>query len=317
MVIRIREDVARLKIRVAFVSLSVSIALLILKFSAYFLTNSTAIFSDALESLVNVGTSLFLVASLRLAKKPADMEHPYGHGKAEFLSSGLEGTAIIVAAILIFLKVIRDIFTAHEIVNLGAGLVLIGISALVNAVTGLYLIRMGKRNSSVSLEADGRHLMTDVITSVAVFIGILLVKLTGIVVLDMIVAAIVAVYIAIVGIKILWRSLGGMLDEVDAENLETIKTIIEGDEFRCSICGYHRLRSRKSGGFTFVDFHLLMPRYMSISETHIIATQLENRIATVLGDAGVMAHIEPCKDRYCSTCKIKGCEIRSLGSAQK
>lgn len=304
----IRREVVAQKLTAAYVSLVVGVLILLAKFSAYLVTRSTAVFSDALESVVNVVSAIFLLISLYLAKKPADADHPYGHGKAEFLSAGFEGAAIIGAAFLIIYKVVEEMFLKPEIHALGTGSLILGVAALINFLTGLFLIRTGKKNASISLEADGRHLLTDVVTSIGVIVGIILIKITGVLILDSVVAVLVAIYIIFVGGKLFRRSLGGILDRTDEKDRETVSAILSSSELHGRVCGFHRLRNRRSGGLAFVDFHLLFPRDMSVVMAHEIATEMEVKIASALGDAGVMAHIEPCKDAYCETCLVTGCK---------
>lgn len=308
MVIKIRENVARIKLKAAALALTIGIILFVIKMTAYLLTESTAVLSDALESTVNILASGFVLISLLIAKKPADPEHPYGHGKIEFLAAGFEGAGIIVAAVLIIYHAVFELVAPHPIERLNMGLVLVGFAAAVNALLGFYLIKKGKQTQSISLEADGRHVLTDVVTSVGVLVGIGLILLTGYTILDPITALIVAVCIIWTGSNLVRRSLGGMMDRADRDDLAVVKEILDSNDFKKRICGYHKIRTRKSGGVTYVDFHLLMPREMNLHDAHEIATEIEDMIVDRLGDSGVMAHIEPCRDIHCETCQIERCD---------
>lgn len=311
MAYHLKKDNFALKRKAAIISLIIGCLLVAVKFAAYFFTDSTAILSDALESFVNIVTAVFALISVYVARKPPDAEHPYGHGKVEFISAGFEGAAVLGAAVLIIYKAVPQFVTMVHVGRLGIGLFLVGVAAVVNALLGYYLIRTGKKTSSITIEADGRHVLTDVYTSAGVLAGVGLIKLTGWTILDPIIALIVAANIVWIGSKLLHRSFSGMLDRVDPKDDKIIRSILEGSELKGKVCGYHHLRSRRSGGFTFVDFHLLIPREIDIGFAHEIATLVEEKIAEALGDASVMAHLEPCKDKHCKICNVQYCDKRN------
>ena len=301
MVMHFTERPARLLRRAATSSLVVGAALLVIKFTAYALTGSAAILSDAAESIVNVVTAAFALYSIHVAIKPADECHPYGHGKIEFFSAALEGGAIIVAAIWIIYKSVSELLIGSDVHKLDLGVLLVALAAVINTILGWYLIRTGKKEKSLVLEADGKHVMTDVVTSVGVVIGLTIVYFTEWLFLDSVIAIFVALNILWAGWKLLKHAGRGMMDAASTEDEKMIKDVLLSPDFK-EVCAYHKLRHRKSGNFHFVDFHLIMPKHLTIERAHSIATAVESQIAVRLGDASVMAHVEPCKRSECPNC---------------
>ncbi len=288
--------------RYAWAALVVGILLMAIKFTAFLITGSAAILSDAAESIVNVITAAFAIFSLHVASKPPDEEHPYGHGKIEFFSAALEGGAIIVAASWIIYKAITEIIAGPHIDKLDTGVFLVAFAAIVNGVLGYYLVRIGRREGSIILEADGRHVLTDVVTSVGVVVGLIVVLVTKWYFLDAVIAILAAANIIFTGYKLLKNAFTGMMDAASAEDEAIIHDLLEKPFFR-DVCAYHKLRHRKSGNMHFVDFHLILPRHFTIEQAHAIATAIEAQIATELGDASVMAHVEPCRRKDCPRCR--------------
>lgn len=302
------ESTTRLELRAATLSITVGILLLIVKFTAYALTGSTAIFSDALESVVNVMASGFALYAVRLAHQPADTEHPYGHGKIEFMSAGFEGGLVLIAAIVIVAKAADALlFGRLELEQLGIGIWLMAGAMVANGATGLYLIRVGRSHGSLALEADGRHLLSDALTSVAAIAALVLIKLTGWVYADPIAALLIAAYISHMGIGLIRRSVAGLMDEQDLEDARLLKNLLEahigaaGREPR--ICSYHKLRHRHAGRYHWVDFHIMVPAAASVEQGHSIASAIEHEIEKVLGPGNATAHVEPCADTACSLCR--------------
>lgn len=290
--------------RAAIISISIGVLLLAIKFIAYFVTRSSAVFSDAMESIVNVAASIVAAYSLYVAHAPADREHPYGHGKAEFLSAGFEGGMVLLAAIVIFLKTV-DTLLFHEVSvqELNLGLALIAAAMLANGAVGLYLIRTGKRQSSLTLEADGWHLLTDAITSVATLAALLVVRTTGWVWADPIAALLIAAYIAWMGARLFRRAAAGLMDEQDLADERLLHGILDshvgptGREPR--ICSFHKLRHRHSGRYHWVDFHIMVPAGWTIDQGHAVASAVEYEIEQALGEAKATAHVEPCAEVPC------------------
>jgi cation diffusion facilitator family transporter len=294
----------------ALASIVISALLMGLKFFAFYLTGSAAIFSDALESIVNVLASGFAAYSLFLAHQPADPQHPYGHGKIEFLSAGFEGGMILLAALVIVAQSLLEMARpgGPRVLNLNIGLLLTVISGAINAAMGLYLLRAGRTRGSMTLEADGRHLLTDAITSAAVLAGLILVKLTGWTYADPLAALVVAMFIMRSGYGLLRRSAGGLMDEQDVIDDKLLRSILDahsgasGKEPR--ICSYHKLRHRHSGRYHWVDFHIMVPADWDVRHGHEVASALEFEIEQALGEANATAHVEPCANEECGNCQL-------------
>ena len=306
------KHLPRVEARAAVLSLTVGILLLIIKFAAYFLTGSTAIFADALEGIVNVTASAFAMYALVLAHRPADPEHPYGHGKIEFFSAGLEGGMILLAAVVAISKAVDTLLQHHvlRVDQLAFGLVLMTTALVANALTGGYLIRAGRQQSSLTLEADGWHLITDAVTSTAAVTALLVVKITGWWIADPFMAIGVSFYIAATGIKLMRRSAAGLMDEQDAADNAVLVQILDNhigpDGIDPRICSYHKLRHRHSGRYHWVDFHIMLPGDLDIKTGHKAASKIEYEIELALGEGNATAHIEPCETSNCGNCeKVK------------
>ena len=296
--------------RAILISVAVGGALLFVKFGAYFVTGSTAIFADALEGIVNVIGSGFALYALVLAHRPADPEHPYGHGKIEFFSAGLEGGMILLAAAVSAGKAVETLLRHGKLRQgeLGEGLLLLGIATAANAVVGLYLIHSGRRRRSLVLEADGKHLMSDVVTSVAAIAALVVVRYTGWSAVDPVTAIVVSAYIAYAGIGLVRRSAEGLMDTQDAGDTAVICRILDGHVGRAGrhpqVCSYHKLRHRHSGRYHWVDFHLVVPGTWSIEAGHRVASAIEYEIEQALEEGNATAHVEPCPASECPTCPV-------------
>lgn len=282
-----------------FVYLSVfaAIATISIKGTAYFLTDSVGLLSDALESCVNLIAAVTALFLLKLAEKPADDEHAYGHSKAEYFSSAVEGGLIVIAAFSIIWTAVPRIFHPQPIENVGVGLIVATGASLINLAVSLVLLRQGKKSHSITLEADGKHLMTDVITSVGVLLGIGMVKLTGWMILDPLVALAVALNIIWTGYQLVRRSALGLIDTaIPATERMRIKRVIE--EFRELNVDYHSLRTRQAGQRKFISFHLLVPEIWSIKEGHDFAEKVEYEIRELFPETQVtvLIHLEPIED---------------------
>lgn len=293
----------------ASVSLIVGIGLLTLKFVAYFLTHSAAIFSDAVESIANVLAAAVAFYALVVAHSPADEEHPYGHGKIEFLSAIFEGSLILLAAIFILVRTI-DVTWSGELVRqqeLTLGLGLVALAMLLNGGVGWHLIRTGRRQGSMTLEADGKHLMSDSLTSAAVLIGLGLVKLTGWRYFDPITAFLIGVYIAWMATTLLRQAGARLMDRQDVQDVALLTAILDAhvglNGKEPHICSYHKLRHRHSGRYHWVDFHLVVPAHWTVEYGHAVAGAIEGEIEQVLGTGNATARVEPCGERECPYCR--------------
>lgn len=282
-----------------FVILSIvaAVATILIKYTAYRLTNSVGLLSDAMESCVNLIAALVALIMLSLAEKPADEEHAFGHNKAEYFSSAIEGGLIILAAFSIIWSAAPRLIHPKPLENISIGLLIALGASIINLIVSLILIRQGKKNHSITLEADGKHLMTDVLTSAGVLLGIALVKLTGWTILDPIVAIGVALNIIWTGYQIIRRSAMGLLDTaIPEDQREQIKQLLE--QYRSENVTYHSLMTRQSGQRIFISLHLLAPGNWNIQQGHDLAEEVEERIRTLFQDhqTTVFTHLEPVED---------------------
>jgi cation diffusion facilitator family transporter len=274
-------------------SLVVAILLLAGKVIGAVLTGSSAIYSDAAESVVHLFAVIFAVWALRLARKPADASHHYGHDKISFISAGFEGAMISAAAFLILYEAVKQLFFGVSINNLNLGLWITSSAAITNLILSLILIRVGKRTASPLISANGIHVLTDVWTSIAVVVGLVLIHYTGWLWWDPIVAAIAAFNILRVGLKLIRQSLGGLLDEADPEIELLIRKHLDAAVAVKSL-SYHNFRYRHSGHSHWVEFHLVLPNDINLNEAHHLATEIESGIASLMGfECRVISHIEP------------------------
>jgi cation diffusion facilitator family transporter len=278
--------------KLALGSIFVGVIVFALKYAAYHLTGSIALYSDALESIINVVTAAAAFLAVRLSAQPADANHPYGHHKVEYFSAVLEGVLIIVAALMILRESYLGFLMPKALEAPSTGLAVHALASVINAVWAWLLVREGRRLRSPALVADGRHLLTDVITSVGVIAGLLLVPLTGWLWLDPALAAVVAVNIVWSGWSLVKESVGGLMDEALPEAVlvrvrEAISVNAEG------ALEAHDLRTRHAGRMTFIDFHLVVPGRMSVIEAHDICDRLERALKAEVEDALITIHVEP------------------------
>ena len=286
--------------RYAIYSIIASVLTLALKFGAWGLTDSVGLLSDATESIVNVTAAVMALTVITIAMRPADSDHTYGHGKAEYFSSGIEGVLIIVAAFAIAYASISRFFEPQELRNLGPGLVLALISSVINFGTARVMLKAAKRFDSITLEADATHLLTDVWTSIGLVTGLaILLVMPEWKILDPIIAILMAVNIVFTGVSLLRRSVGGLMDDaLPPEELEIIGAAIR--KHQGINATFHGLRTRKSGPKRFVDFHLLMPGVTTVMAAHDLCEIIENEIKSQLTQAEVTIHVEPleCDSSY-------------------
>ncbi|HOW26302.1 MAG TPA: cation diffusion facilitator family transporter [Bacteroidales bacterium] len=280
-----------------YLSIAAAVATIAFKLAAYFLTGSVGILSDALESCVNLVAALIALIMITLAEKPADVKHAFGHEKAEYFSSAIEGGLIVVAAISIIWSAVPRLLHPQPLENVGTGLLVAVGASVINLAVALVLIRNGKKHQSITLEADGKHLMTDVITSVGVLVGVALVKLTDWLILDAIVAIGVALNIVWTGYQLMRRSGQGLLDAAIPENEKTrIEQLL--DTYREQHVEYHSLMTRQSGSRKFISLHLLVPGAWNIQQGHDLAESVEHGIRELFPDTPttVFTHLEPVED---------------------
>ncbi|MBZ3692292.1 cation diffusion facilitator family transporter [Phyllobacterium calauticae] len=278
--------------RLAFWSIFVGMGVLALKYAAYHVTGSVALYSDALESIVNVVAALAAWWAIRVSHKPADQNHPFGHHKAEYFSAVLEGVLIVVAALLI----LREVWSAWEMPKVmeepWLGLAINGGASLVNALWATLLISRARRYKSPALLADGKHIMTDVVTSIGVFIGLVGAVITGWTFLDPLLAVIVALNILWQGWSVIGSSVQGLMDVgVPTEETMRIRDIISANAG--GALEVHDLKTRIAGRVTFIEFHLVVHASMSVGDAHVICDRMENALMQQIPDSSVVIHVEP------------------------
>ena len=281
--------------RFAWLSIAAALATITLKSTAYLLTGSVGLLSDAVESLVNLVGALVALAMLTIAARPPDNEHTFGHSKAEYFASAIEGILILGAAAAIAFAAIDHLIHPRPLEQMGIGLLVSGVASLINLVIARILINAGRRHESITLEADGKHLMTDVWTSAGVIGGLILVALTGWTVLDPIVALLVAVNIVWTAIDLLRRSVNGLMDAAlpEAEQ-QTIATLME--QYRAKQVDFHALRTRQAASRRFISVHMLVPGHWTVHDAHHLAEDFESDLRAALGDAIIHTHLEPIDD---------------------
>ena len=262
-------------------SLLIGAGLMAVKFIAFYLTGSAAILSDALESIINVVAAGFALGSIIIAAKSPDPDHPYGHGKVEYFSAGFEGALIVLAALGIFYAAWPRLLNPQAIPKLEKGLLLILGAALVNLVLGMVLVMLGRRTKSIVLTADGKHVLTDVVTTVGVVLGLVGVYFTGWNWLDGAVAILVGLNILVTGARLVHQAAAGLMDKSDPELLEEICRVI-AEQRRPMWIDIHQLRARRAGTRVFIDFHLILPRDLSLEASHAEVKQLEKSSTIIL-----------------------------------
>ena len=273
-------------------SIAIALVVLALKYVAYAVTGSVALYSDALESVINVVTAVVALYAIRVSLTPADAEHPYGHTKAEYFSAVLEGVLIVLAALLILREAYGAYLAPRRFEAPALGIAISTGASVINAAWACLLVRKGRSLRSHALLADGRHLYADVVTSIGVLVGLGAAVLTGIPVLDPALAALVALNILWSGWTVMRDSLGGLMDQsAPPETLQRIRDLIS-----CHADGAieaHDLRTRHAGSMTFVDFHLVVPGHLSVSDAHDICDRIERAIKTEVESTLVTIHVEP------------------------
>ncbi|MFN4145061.1 MAG: cation diffusion facilitator family transporter [Runella sp.] len=305
------QDSQKTKIRGITISLLLSILLMAIKFGAYFITHSNAILSDALESIINVMASGFALYSIYLSSQPRDREHPYGHGKIEYFSSGFEGGLIIIAGILIVVEALRRLWYPQPVENLDWGLWLIMVTVIINGVLGYYLIKTGRKTRSEALIADGQHLLTDSLSSVIVLVGLGLLWFTGLYWIDSIASLVLSAFIFYNGFKLIRRSVGALMDESDPQLLNEVIEILNSHK-RPEWIDVHNMRIQKYGSDLHVDCHLTLPYYWDLQQVHESIHAFEEILdAKTTGNFEIFIHADPCLPDCCKYCRMSDCPVRS------
>ncbi len=281
-----------------------------LKFLAYFLTNSNAILTDALESLINMAAGAFALFSIYFSSLPRDENHPYGHGKIEFISAGFEGGLIFIAGLTMIGKAIYGFFFPKVLNQLSIGILLTGIGGMVNWGLGYFLIKQGRKHSSPTLTADGKHLLTDTYSSIALIIGLGIIYWTKIYWLDNVLTVLFGFFILFTGFKLIRSSIAGLLDEADYETLESIINVLN-EKRRDKWIDIHNLRVQKYGSQLHIDCHLTLPWYDQLEEVHEEVESLETLVNHEMGNTvEFFVHADPCRPSSCPICTISDCPVR-------
>jgi len=289
---------------------AVAVTLFLVKLAAYYLTQSIAILTDALESTVNVIAGFVGLYSLSVAAKPRDEDHPYGHGKAEFLSAAVEGALVIMAGLIIIYEAIVDFIHPHPLQKLDKGIFLVAATAIVNYVVGAISIYRGKKNNSMALQASGRHLQSDTWSTVGIILGLVVIWYTKLTIFDGIVSLIFAGIILYTGYHILRGSIAGIMDEADLKLLERMISYLNTCR-RENWIDLHNLRVIKYGGLLHVDCHLTVPWYLNVQEAHNEIESLASLIRARFGESmEFFVHADPCLDFSCPICTKADCTVR-------
>lgn len=288
----------------------VGVSLFIIKIIAWYLTSSVAILTDALESIVNVTAGFIGLYSLYLSAQPRDANHPYGHGKVEFVSAAIEGTLIAIAGLLIIYEATKNLFQPHEIGALDYGIGLVGITALVNYGVGFFAVKKGEKNNSLALIASGKHLQSDTYTTFGIIIGLILLRVTGFLWLDSVVALIFAFIIIYTGYGIIRGSIAGIMDEADEELIKRVVDLLQASR-RENWIDLHNLRIIKYGNTLHIDCHLTVPWYFTVKDAHEEVNQMEKLIDDNFGRSiETFVHTDPCAEFSCKLCIKSDCKVR-------
>lgn len=309
-----RSTSQRVRIRVALASIVAGIGILGLKYLAFRVSGSTALKSDAIEGMANVVAATFALGAVIFADKPADREHPYGHGKIEHFSAAFEGGLIALAAALILWEALTALWGlwkgTFQIQDLSLGLIInLGAGAL-NGLLGWWLVHMGRREASKALEADGHHVLSDFWTTLGLAAGLLLVKLTNLQVLDPLMALIVAIHLAFTGFRLVQSSSQALLDMEDPALLTHLVEVM--NQVRPpELLAIHELRSLRSGRYTHVDIHVVLPEFYSIAQAHEVADRFgKDLLATAHLEGELHTHVDPCQRAWCVGCPLERCPVR-------
>ncbi len=289
---------------------AVSIILLLVKAFAWYITGSVAILTDAFESIVNVVAGLIGVYSLYISAKPRDESHPYGHGKAEFISAAIEGAMITIAALLIIYEALNNLIHPHEIKELDYGIALVAVTGVVNYIAGAVCIKTGKKNNSLALISTGKHLQTDTWSTIGIVVGLILILVTKLVWLDSVVAILFAIFILFTGYKILRSSVAGIMDEADTKLLKKMVAMLNANR-RENWIDLHNLRIIKYGSRIHLDCHLTVPWYLNVHEAHDEIDALSKLVRDEYGESvELFVHSDGCLDFSCRICSKTNCDVR-------
>lgn len=296
--------------RIILIALITGIVLMMAKFAAWFITGSNFVLTDAAESIVNVLASSFAFFSIYLAAQPRDENHPYGHGKVEHLSAFIEGSLIGIAAVTILIKSVYSLFYPNPIHDLFTGAVIIGATGLVNGLLGWYMIKKGRSLPSITIDADGRHLLTDMVTSLGLVAGLLLIIFTKILWLDSALSIAVGLYILYSAYKLIRRSVSVLMDEADFDVVTDVIKVLN-EQRRDSWIDIHNFRAQKYGNDLHIDCHLTLPNYFDLVKVHEEVKLVDVLINSEVTRTELFIHTDPCIPQCCHYCSMPNCPIRS------
>ena len=296
--------------KIILLALITGLVLMIAKFGAYLITASNFVLTDAAESIVNVLASSFAFYSIYLTSRPRDQNHPYGHGKVEFFSVFIEGALISIAGIGILIKSTYNIFYPYHIHDLLTGVYIIGATGIVNGALGYYMINRGKSLRSITIEADGRHLITDMVTSIGLVAGLLLMYYTKINWLDGVLSIIVGLYILFTAYKLIRRSVSGLMDETDFDIVKEVISVLNVKR-RDAWIDIHNFRAQKYGHELHIDCHLTLPNYFDLNQVHAEVSLVDKLINKEVTKTELFIHTDPCVPQCCFYCSMPNCPIRS------
>jgi cation diffusion facilitator family transporter len=296
---------------------AVSIILLVVKTAAWYITGSVAILTDAFESIVNVTAGLIGVYSLYVSAKPKDQDHPYGHGKAEFISAAIEGSLISIAGFIIIYQAVNNLLYPHEIRKLDYGIILVAITGLVNYIAGAICIKTGKKNNSLALISSGKHLQTDTWSTLGIVVGLILILITSLNWIDSVVAILFSLLIIFTGYKILRSSVAGIMDEADVSLLKKMVRMLNANR-RENWIDLHNLRIIKYGSRIHLDCHLTVPWYLNVHEAHKEIDALSKLVKNEYGESvELFVHSDGCLDFSCKICTKTDCNVRKHAFEKK
>ncbi len=285
----------------------IGILLFVIKVIAYYLTNSVAILTDALESTINVASALFGLYALHLASIPRDKNHPYGHGKIEFISATIEGVLIFVAGLIIVVEAIEKIKSPNQVGKLDSGIVLVAITAIVNYLLGYYAIKKGTSNNSIALISSGKHLQSDTYSTIGIIFGLIILNFTKWEIVDSLVAILFAIILLLTGYKIIRQAISGIMDEADNKLLNNVIAYIS-EKRRENWIDIHNLRIIKYGSTLHFDCHVTVPWYLTVNEAHFEINALENYIKEKYGESiEIFVHTDGCMPFSCKICQKTDC----------
>jgi cation diffusion facilitator family transporter len=305
------------RLRIAILSIVVGCLVLGMKYLAFHVSDSAALKSDAIENVVNVVAAVFALGAIIFGDKPADRDHPYGHGKIEHFSAAFEGGMISLAAVLIAYEAIRALFVGTPLKNLTLGLGINFFAGVVNGLLGLYLIRQGKRQRSRALEADGHHVFSDFYVTVGLAVGLTLVKATGLTWLDPAMALVVALALARTGFMLVHHSSAALMDTEDPVLIQRLVDVMNKVRPK-DVIAIHELRTLRSGRYTHVDIHMVIPEFYSIGQGHELADHFGQAVLREAALEGELhTHVDPCHKAFCAMCDQDPCPLRQKPRQQQ